>query len=398
LVRCPILEPCCFNMSFETTSVRTRIFFACQVTQLLVIQHLRLHLCAGDEKDFLVWHPFADDEFIDGSMKEIISVAKYAGVLDMRDFHSLKPRRRGGLWFLESPRRLRHDACLLRNWMTVHHIKEETTEIWVDDPIHFYAQLPRAFLRKARHIKYPHCFNHEDRMSLLTRSVLEGQYKDQRWAKRMLFSPWQRLTTGIDFRKSIASFDRAYTFFERSNWSSDSVDVSNLISLEAFEKTFESLPLSLRSEICSIETVLAKASRPLIILLLFGLTPSLRRAYKTSVSRIFSERSRELAGGTLAVKVHPARYGLEEKKLICWLQNNVPVNVVPITIGVNLELMLPRIRPTYVWAGPCGAMPIVQRLGIGRPIILPEIAAPLSDGNLQDLEKHEEFVRGMEVW
>ena len=42
----------------------------------------------------------------------------FADTLDMRDFASLRPRTQGPLaWWLESPRRLRHDATKIRDWM-----------------------------------------------------------------------------------------------------------------------------------------------------------------------------------------------------------------------------------------------------------------------------------------
>ena len=39
---------------------------------------------------------------------------------------------------------------------------------------------------------------------------------------------------------------------------------------------------------------------------------------------------------------------------------------------LNLEFMLPQLRPDYVVAGLCGSLPIVRDLGAGRPIMLAE--------------------------
>jgi hypothetical protein len=45
-----------------------------------------------------------------------------------------------------------------------------------------------------------------------------------------------------------------------------------------------------------------------------------------------------------------------------------------ITVAANLETILPRIAPTYVWAGACAAMPIpVQSVVVGCPVVVPEI-------------------------
>ena len=46
--------------------------------------------------------------------------------------------------------------------------------------------------------------------------------------------------------------------------------------------------------------------------------------------------------------------------------------VLPLMHGLNFELMLPQLRPDYVVAGACGAVPIVRRLKSDRAIALRE--------------------------
>jgi hypothetical protein len=138
----------------------------------------------------------------------------------------------------------------------------------------------------------------------------------------------------------------------------------------------------------------------LVLLLLFGLgsDSGLRRVYQKSVSRIFSERATELKNCSLAVKVHPGADGTQERAFIDWLKGNIPAQVYPIIHSLNLEFMLPQLRPDYVWAGPCGAMPIVRRLKVARPIVLPEITEELCRRAPADGNSYLDVVQGIEAW
>src|SRR5262249_49024482 len=147
-------------------------------TQLLVIQHLRRHLQLPEAREFLIWHPYGNAVAMDGLMRAVISTAGFAGTLDMRDFASLRPRTQGPLaWWLESPRRLRHDATKIRDWMEKNRIAESDVELWADDPIHFQAIFLRGLLQKSRPVKLPHCFNLEDVTTPGWKSQLERQWR-----------------------------------------------------------------------------------------------------------------------------------------------------------------------------------------------------------------------------
>ena len=66
--------------------------------------------------------------------------------------------------------------------------------------------------------------------------------------------------------------------------------------------------------------------------------------------------------------------------------------------ALNLEFVLPQLQPDYVLAGVCGALPVVRRLRVGRPVVLSE---------LLDMSLHEHgvekravlaYLGDVEVW
>ena len=378
-----------------------RIFAACHGTQLMVIQHLRQYLRLPKATEFLIWHPFENGPSVDAFMQAVISTGGFTGTLDIRNFESLRPRTQGFVrWWFESTRRLRRDAATLRRWMQVNRIAEDDVELWADDPIHFYVSFSRGVLRNARHVKIPHGFNHEDGASSEWKAGLEDQWRAISPLKTFLFLPWQRWTSGVDMRMERLVYDRAYSFDKPSPWALRSEDLSHTISLDAFDKTYRSLAPSVRAEVDAVLEPIRSGRRPLAVLLLFGLGtgPEPRRVYERSIARIFSEHSSELKGCTLAVKVHPGANGVEERALIDWLTANVDAQVYPIAHRLNLEFMLPRLRPDYVMAGPCGALPIVKRLGIGRPIALSEVTNDFLQSNPHYQTSVDAVLDGIETW
>jgi hypothetical protein len=379
----------------------TRIFAACHVTQLLVIQHLRRHLRLPPAREFLLWHPIENNPAMDRFMRAVVLEAGFDGTLDIRDFESLKPRTQDALsWWFESVRRLRSDAATLRAWMSANDIDEATVELWTDDPIHFHAIFPRAVLSRACQIKTPHCFNLEDCMSTESKGSLEARWTSVSWAKKLLFLPWQRWTSGVDLRMERIVYDRAYSFDSPSPWSADSVDASGLISLEAFAGTYSGLPGALRAEVDGLLEPIRQSTRPLVLLLLFGLgtDDAFRTLYQRSIARIFAEHAAQLQGCSLVVKWHPGATGGQEPLLVDWLRTNVPAQVHEIRHPLNLEFMLPQLRPDYVVAGLCGSLPIVRELGAGRPVIIAEwLEYYLTEWPTQR-QSTKQFIEGIEVW
>jgi hypothetical protein len=379
----------------------TRIFAACHGTQLLVIQHLRRHLPRPPAREFLIWHPIDDNPAVDRFMKAVVPEAGFDGTLDIRDFQSLQPRTQGALsWWFASARRLRSDAAALRAWMAANRIDEAAAELWVDDPLHFYAMLPRAVLRQARQIKTPHCFNLEDATSADAKDSLEAGWTSMPWPKKFLFLPWQRWASGVDMRMERIVYDRAYTFASPSPWSANSLDISALISVDAFADTYGGLPRSMRAEVDELLAPIRTSAKPLVLLLLFGLgeDDAFRTRYQLAMARIFSEHAAELQGCSLVVKWHPGASGVQEPLLVEWLKNNIAAQVHEIRHPLNLEFMLPQLRPDYVIAGLCGSLPIVRDLGAGRPIIISEWLDQYLAERPGERPAVTQFLRGIEVW
>lgn len=378
-----------------------RIFTACHGTQLLVIQHLRRHLQLPAAREFLLWHPMENIPLVDEFMRSLIATAGFADTLDMRQFASLRPRTQGPWqWWLESARRLRSDATTLHRWMESNRIAPEDAELWADDPIHFNVIFTRGMLHKSRHVKIPHCFNLEDVTIRDFKNNLEKTWRKAHWPKRFIYHPWLRWSSGVDLRVERTVYDRAYTFDQPSPWSTHSVDMSGQISIEAFDRTYRSLPSSTRAEVEAILAPLRTSRKPLVLLLLFGLGAdhSLRAVYQASLSRIFSERASELRDCSLAVKLHPAARGTQEQILIDWLRANVPAQIHPIAHGLNLEFMLPQLQPDYVLAGVCGALPIVRKLRRGRPVVLGEMLHLFLADRPEERDATMKSLKGIEIW
>jgi hypothetical protein len=376
-----------------------RIFTACHGTQLLVIQHLRHHLQSPAKRDFLLWYPMDNVPRIEAFMREIIPTAGFADVLDIRDFAALQPRVQGTItWSFETVRRLRQDAASLHRWMLRNGIAEKDTELWADDPAQFYVDLPRGILREARHVKIPHCFNHEDVTSSEVKRKADADWQATPWPKKYVFGAWQRWASGVDLRPQHVIYDRAYSFELPSCWVDNSIDVSELISIDRFEATYRALPEPLRKAVEANLGPIKSAARPLVLLLLFGFGtgPQTRRIYQKSIARIFSEHAAELKNCSLAVKVHPGSIGIEEPLFFDWLRTNVPAQIYPITHSLNLEFLLPQLRPDYVLAGLCGALPIIRVLKIGKAIGLSELIEAFK----QDHPTYPvpEFLKGIEIW
>jgi hypothetical protein len=367
----------------------------------MVIQHLRRHLQVPGCRDFLLWHPYENIPFIDRFMQPVISNAAFEDTLDIRGFQSLRKRTQSSLgWLIESPRGLRSDARSVRQWMRRNQILEDQIELWTDDPIHFYVNFSRGFFRRSRHVRIPHCFDQESALSVAQWEILQKQRLTASSLAQRAFLAWQRCTSGVDLRPERVAYDRAYSFDCPVPSVKRSIDVSHLVSLKAFAETYEALPATIRAQVESNLRPIIAARKPLVLLLLFGLGdgPELRRIYEQAMGRIFSEHASELKGCSLAVKVHPASTGAQERVFMDRLRASFPAEIHMIDNALNLEFMLPQLRPDYVLAGVCGALPVVRRLRVGRPVVLSE----LLDMSLREhgVEKRAvlEYLRDVEVW
>jgi hypothetical protein len=378
-----------------------RIFTACHGTQLLVIAHLRRHLQRPPGREFLIWHPLDNNPMVDRFMRAIIAEAGFDGVLDIRDIESLRRRTEGPLaWWFESARRLRSDVGTLHDWMAANGIDEAAAELWADEPTHLNVILSRGTLPRSVHVKIPHCFNFEDAMTPHLVSNVKAQWQRAPWAKKHVYYPWLRLSAQVDMRVDRIAYERAYTFAMPSPWSTNSVDVSKLISIDAFADTYRGLPPAMRAEVDAIVAPIRAGAKPLMLLLLFGLgsDDTSRTLYQKTMLRIFSEHAAELQGGSLVVKWHPAATGEQERLLVEWLANNVPAQVHDIRHPLNLEFLLPQLRPDYVMAGLCGSLPIVRDLRAGRAIMLAEFLDSYLAQTPTARRWVPQFLQGIEVW
>jgi hypothetical protein len=137
-----------------------------------------------------------------------------------------------------------------------------------------------------------------------------------------------------------------------------------------------------------------------MLLLLFGLGPrgELRPNYEAAMTRIFSERAAELKGGSIAVKIHPGASGVQEQLFIDWLKERVPAQVFAINHHLNLEFMLPQLRPDLIFAGLCGALPVLKRLDVGRPVLLREFVTGWLHERPDEVATWRAFVDALETW
>jgi hypothetical protein len=196
------------------------------------------------------------------------------------------------------------------------------------------------------------------------------------------------------------AYDRAYTFAMPSPWSANSIDVSKLISIDAFAHTYRGLPSSMRAEVDAVLDPIKAGARPLVLLLLFGLgsDDATRTMYQNTMLRIFSEHAAELQGCSLVVKWHPAASGEQERILADWLTKNVPAQVREIRHPLNLEFLLPQLKPDYVMAGLCGSLPIVRDVHAGRAIMLAEFLDSYLAQTPTARQWLPQFLQGIEVW
>jgi len=378
-----------------------RIFTVCHVTQLMVVLHLRRHRRLPKAREFLVWHPMVESSPMERFMREVIPAAGFDAILDIRGFESLRPRTQGPLsWWFESARRLRADAGAVRGWLEQHNIDEANAELWADDPIHFNVLFFKQLLHGARQIKFPHGFNLEDSTSPAYMERLTAKLRGASFAKRALFFPWLKLISGVDcgLDRSLG-YAESYTFDQSSCWAPESIDVSRLVSIEAFKETYASLPQTIRREVEALLAPINAAAKPVVLLLLFGLSPSARAAYQNAMSRVFQDRQSSFEQHVLLVKTHPAAAdGGEEELFFRWLESASPCKVHVLRHPLNLEFLLPLIELDSVLAGPCGALPMLRRVKSGRPVVLPEITDELIKTFPDDRDGYEKLVAGIEAW
>lgn len=364
----------------------------------MVVQHLRRHLDLPPAREFLLRDTLPHAPWMSDFMDKVIATAGFTGTLDMRDFESLRPRTQGSVaWWIEAARRSRRDAMTVRRWMRQNGILEREVELWTEEPIHFDTIFAWALLPGARHVKYPECLYREDDDSANYKQRLEERWTKATWARKYAYWPWLHLVSGLDFGYR-PEYSRGYTFDRPNPWTRNSVDVSGLITMQAFRETYRHLPASIREEFEKELLPIRAGRRPLVLLLLFGFGPESAELYESCVKRIFAERRDALSSCTLVVKFHPGAKGDLEEGLIARLESLLPGRVYALRSGLNLEFILPELQPDYVWGGPSGAMPILRKLDGPRPIALAEITEALIRTYPREQHAYEVILRDIEIW
>src|SRR5262249_41575919 len=162
---------------------------------------------------------------------------------------------------------------------------------------------------------------------------------DVSFARQYLQWPWLKWRSGVDLNPNgLLRYTEGYSFDQHSPWASRTIDVSRLISHEAFAQTFESLPARVKADADAGLAPLKRQGAPLICLLLFGLSPTTRLAYQASLSRIFKVREAEFRDRALVVKPHPGMIEQhEEGQFFRWVQEVAPCPVFILKHPLNLE-------------------------------------------------------------
>jgi hypothetical protein len=376
-----------------------RIFMACLSTSLMSLLHIREYLRLPPAREYLAWNCTGGQKWMTSFMHEVAENSGFDGVLDMRDFDSFKPRCEGPFrWPIELARRLRNDVRTVHRWEQTNGIKRTGhIELWTEDPIHFDTQFSIAAWADAAQIKYPHCLYQEHGMTALVMTDMMKRWTDQTFARRTLYGSWVRLTSGLDLARP-PRYDRAYTFDSPSPWAEESIDLSRLISLDAFFSTYRRLPLSVRNDVeAQIAPIKAGGART-VVLLLMGLNQTLRQLYQSAIERLLLERQSELSDCRFVVKAHPSAFGPDEEALFAWMAERLPGRFFPIRTGLNLEFILPLLSPEFVIAGPCGILPVLRKLRSPRGITLPEIRAYYEPLYATAKPVYDAMLRGTEVW
>jgi len=273
-------------------------------------------------------------------------------------------------------------------------------EIWTDEPIHFPMRFLHALFPKAMHVKFPHCFDHDNVESSVYRATfLQKHASEADWKHKVLWAV-MRLTAGLHYDMSCGlKFDRAYTFDAPSPWSQYSVEASQLISREAMKATYLGLPAHLRDEVdAKICAASPDPGRGWALLLLFGLNDEARRAYRDSIIRAYREHADTLSSLQLVLKPHPLSRNSQPELLVRELTEALSIPVTLFDSTLNLDILWSIVPAKLVLAGPCGALPIIRRLGTARGVMLREVFEYIVQCYPADRAAYDLLTRDYEIW
>ena len=333
-------------------------------------------------------------------MSQVLKAYDFEAVYELSGFKIPTPRKSGQLlWPLQSLLRHRHDARRFRSLLKRHLADSQYVEVWTDEPIHHPMRFLHGLFPEAVHVKFPHCFDHDNDSSAAYRErMLDAFRKEATWTRRVF---WRaiRLYSGVRYNLEYGmQFDRAYSFDVPSPWSKNTVDVSHLIESTAMNETYARLPLSLRREVEEkIHQSSATPGHPWALLLLFGLDENARKKYRDAVLRMYRERPEAFSGLQLVVKPHPLNRNDQPEVLVKELSQALKQVVTLFNCTLNLDILWSVVPAKLVLAGPCGALPVIRRLGIARAVVVAEILEHIISLFPSDKESFESLVDGYDV-
>ncbi|MBE9250758.1 hypothetical protein IQ226_16790 [Dolichospermum sp. LEGE 00240] len=356
-----------------------RICAVVSTTQLLPLIHILRHQPEENCQDILIWDTSVMGESAEKGailMQAVAESYPFAATYRLKGFKISTPRTAGRIsWPFQFLLRHRHDSRLLRNLLLPHLKDSPQIEIWTDEPIHFPMMFLHGMFPTATHVKIPHAFNLENGGCIDYRNSFLSQRIYQSGFFRKLLWKLNDLISNVKYDKETGlTFDRAYTFDHLSCWSNNTIDLSHTIVAENLKNIYELLPLHLKLEVEEKIVIASNGSeKKWILLLLFGLNNDIKNAYRKSINRIFRESPEIFSNHQLVLKPHPVGRDDLLIELIDELSLDLSMKVTAFDCRINLDILWHLIPANIVLAGPCGALPIIKRLGISKPLVLKEI-------------------------
>ncbi len=381
-----------------------RICAAVSTTQLLPLIHLLRYQPEENCQDILLWDTSVMGVSAEEGatlMKAVAESYPFAATYRLKNFKISTPRTAGTVgWPFQFLLRHRHDSQILKKLLIPHLKGNPQVEIWTDEPIHSPMRFIHGMFPSACHVKIPHAFNLELFANKFYRATMLEQSKSKATIPRKILWKINNLISGISYDTETGLiFDRAYTFNRPSPWSDNSVDMSQTITLENMKEIYRYLPKYLQSEIENkIQSVSSSPKKPWILLLLFGIsTLEGKQIYRNAINRIFQEKPELFSGRQLVLKPHPTGPTKLSLELVEELSHDLPIEVSFFDCRLNLDVLWHLIPADIVLAGPCGALPIVNRLGVARSLVVKEILEDFFNFLPEDSNEFKAFREMLEV-
>lgn len=363
----------------RTSNKLVRVCLALSTTQLLPLIHILRREPYATAETILLWHTqlMSEPESAANLMTAVIQSYPFAATYRLVGLRNAKqsPQLSIARRFLEYLRNHFYDARSIRTLLAPHLTGNYQLEIWTDEPIHFPTTFLHALYPNAVHVKFPHAFNLEDKSSSDSRNRMLSKSKSSASLQRKFLWLLTRFVTRVHYTERTAlTFDRAYTFGATSEWSPHSVDCSTTITVDRMREAYELLPHSLKRD---VEQKLNNATMgyqmPWLLVLLFGVDEGRKLMYRAALKRIRNERPELFDGRLLVLKPHPLTFHSRPRELASELSSDLSLPVGIFECPLNIDILWHLLPAQIVLAGPCGALPIMRKIGIGTPYIIREL-------------------------